>query len=106
MTPSPTSLHLTKGSANDIAVELLDEADGPETLSGLTITLEIRETAEAAPIMTIGTPIVSANIATFSMTQVQANALVVGRYLGFVKGTSGGKDYRLYDPFFVEVGPG
>ena len=106
MIPSPTSLHLTKGSANNVAVELLNEIDAPETLDGLALTFEVRAAPESAAIVALDSPTVSGNTATFSMTQVQANALVVGRYLGFVKATGGGKEYRLYDPFIVEVGPG
>ena len=103
---TPTTLRLTAGSANDIAVELVNELDAAESLAGLALTLEIRSTPDASPMMTLASPTVAGNVATFAVTQVQAAALQVGRYLGFVKGTAGGKDYRLYAPFLVEVGPG
>lgn len=103
---TPDVLYLIKGSPFPIELDLRDERDEPEDLNGLT-AIEFAIRTEYGPAgadllrVTAGLAI-AGNKVTIPVTQVQANALRGGTFVGGLKLRSGSDDFRT-DPFFVNI---
>lgn len=100
------TLYLIKGSENTVTINLLDENDAAETLTGFTaskvgIGKSVGDTTILSKTASLS---ISSNSVTFALTSVEAAALQIGQYVGFVKltKTSGGAIYYT-EPFRVVI---
>lgn len=105
MTVSPDVLYLVVGSAFSIELELLDDRDEAEDLTGATILAFAVQTKYAGgdDILRVTTGFtISGNKVTVPVTQAKADALRIGRFVGGLKLQISTKDY-LTDPFHVDI---
>jgi len=100
------TLYLIKGSENAVTINLLDENDSAETLTGFTaskvgIGKSVGDTTILSKTASLS---ISSNSVTFSLTSGEAAALQVGQYVGFVKLTRDSDSAVFYtEPFRAVV---
>lgn len=111
---NPVTLHLVVGSAVNIKLNLVDERDESETLTGLTfleftIATELGSGSQREEILNLTASessqvTFSGSAVTIALTQVDADALKAGTFIGGLKldQTSGGKDFYT-NPFKVII---
>tara|TARA_R100000664_G_C2745601_1_gene133404 strand:+ start:771 stop:1109 length:339 start_codon:yes stop_codon:yes gene_type:complete len=100
------TLYLIKGSENTVSINLLDENDASETLTGFTASkVGIGKTVGDTSILSKTSSLsISGNTVTFALSSSEAAALQTGQYVGFVKLTKdvGGAIFYT-EPFRVSV---
>lgn len=104
-TPNDT-LFLTVGSANVISIALFDSNGDEEDLTGCSDPVILIQTTtgdDAVGVLTIEDASIVGNKLVHTLTQIQADALDVGIYYGFVTLTKDGVELKLRTPFRVEI---
>lgn len=106
MTVTPDVLYLIKGSAFPIEIDLRDDRDEPEDMTGITIVEFVIRTqygSDGTDLLRVTSGFaVAGNLVTVPVTQIQSDALRAGTFVGGLKVLVGSNNF-LTDPFYVNI---